>query len=153
LPVVRRVREIVPVESYQSFLNTDFTYADLGFTRRAGTDKLLGTETRDNLETYRVEEVPRATWYYSRIVTWVAADSWLPVRREFYDPAGVLWKVEKWAQVTAIDGVAIPMSVVMEDVRQGGSTEVRVSDVLWDCKIPDDAFDPDRLGTAGNAAL
>src|SRR5688572_18000837 len=30
-PALRRVRKLVPVENYQSFMDTDFTYADLGF--------------------------------------------------------------------------------------------------------------------------
>src|SRR5205814_4580541 len=132
VPAIRRVRELVPVESYQSFLNTDFTYADLGFVPRDGSYKLLGAETRDGTRTTKVETVPRDRWYYSRIVTWVADDSSLPVRREFYDPAGLLWRIETWSEVTRVDGTPIPLRVRMEDVRQGGGTELRVSDVLWD---------------------
>jgi len=153
LPTVRRVREIVPVESYQTFLNTDFTYADMGFVSRRETYRLLGSETRDGTRTYRVQATPRASWYYSRFVTFVAVDSWLPVRREFYDPAGLLWKVETWRDTTAIDGVPIPMRVKMEDVRQGGSTELRVSDVLWDRELPDDLFDPGKLPEAAGSAV
>lgn len=153
LPVVRRAREIVPFESQHSFLNTDFTYADLGFVDGAQTYKLIGTEARDGKKTYRLESRPGERWYSSRTVTWVAADSWLPVRREIYDPSGALWKVETWAQVTEIDGVPLPLRITMDDVRQGSRTELRVSDVLWDRDIPDDMFEPQHLPDTASAAI
>ena len=42
LPALDRVRQIVPVETYQRFFDTDFTYADLGFVSRRGQYRLLG---------------------------------------------------------------------------------------------------------------
>ena len=153
VPAVRRVREISPVESYQAFLNTDFTYSDLGFVSRRERYELLGTESRDGVRAYRVQAVPREQWYYSRIVTWIAADSWLPIRREFNDPAGLIWKVETWGDVTRIDGIPIPLLDRMEEVRQGGSTEIRVSDLLWDRKLPAELFEPKNLPDAASSPL
>jgi hypothetical protein len=148
IPAVRRVRALVPADTYQSFLNTDFTYADLGFVDEDATYKLLGNETRDGTPAVKIEAVPRDQWYYSRSVIWIASDSSLPIRKEFYDPAGLLWKVETWGHVVQIDGTPIPLQVRMEDVRQGGSTELRVSDVLWDRELPDALFEPRNLPQA-----
>ena len=153
VPAVRRVRELARVEAYQAFLNTDFTYADLGFVNPRERYELLGTEQRDGVQTYKVQAVPREQWYYSRIVTWVAADSWLPIRREFHDPAGLLWKVETWGNVVRIDGVPIPLLDKMEDVRQGGSTEMRMSEVLWDRELPPALFDPKNLPEAASSPV
>ena len=153
VPAVRRVRELSRVEAYQAFLNTDFTYADLGFVNPRERYELLGTEQRDGVQTYKVQAVPREQWYYSRIVTWVAADSWLPIRREFHDPAGLLWKVETWGNVVRIDGVPIPLLDKMEDVRQGGSTEMRMSEVLWDRELPPALFDPKNLPEAASSPV
>ncbi len=148
VPAIRRVRELVPVESHESFLSTDFTYADLGFVRRDASYKVLGSETRDGVRTSKIEAVPRDQWYYSRIDTWIASDSSLPIRREFHDPAGLLRKVETWGQVTRVDGTSLPLLVRMEDVRQGGSTDLRVGDVVWDREPPDDLFEPRNLPKA-----
>jgi hypothetical protein len=153
VPAVRRVREISRVEAHQAFMNTDFTYADMGFVNPEERYEVLGTETRDGVQTYKVQAVPREQWYYSRIVTWVAADSWLPVRREFHDPAGLLWKVETWGDVARIDGVPIPLRDKMEEVRQGGSTEIRVSDVLWDRQLPPELFEPKNLPEAAGSSV
>jgi len=148
VPALRRVRQLEPVESRESFLNTDFTFADLGFVRRDATFKVLGTEKEEGTPAVRIEAVPHDHWYYSRIVTTVAEDSALPIRREFFDPAGLLWKVQTWSDVTAINGTPIPLRMRMQDVRQRGSTEIRVSDVLWDRELPDDLFDPHNLPQA-----
>ncbi len=148
IPAVRRVREISRVETHQAFLNSDFTYADLGFVSPREHYELLGSETRDGVRAWKVQAIPLEQWYYSRVVSWVAADTWLPIRREFHDPAGLLWKVETWGDVTRIDGVPIPLRVRMEDVRGKGSTEIRVSDVLWNRELPPELFEPRNLPAA-----
>jgi len=153
LPAVRRVRELVPADAYQAFLDSDFSYADLGFVTQDARYKVVGSETRDGVATTKVEGIPREQWYYSRFVIWIANDTSLPVREEFYDPSGSLWKVETWGQVTRIDGTPVPLNVRMEDTRQGGSTELRVSDVLWDRDLPDDLFDPGKLPEAASSSV
>ena len=145
LPAVRRTRTLVRADAYQAFLNTDFTYADLGFVTQDAVYKIVGNDTRDGIAATKVEGIPREQWYYSRFVIWIANDTSLPVREEFHDPSGSLWKVETWGQVTRIDGMPVPLDVRMEDVRGGGSTELRVSDVVWDRELPDDLFDPRKL--------
>jgi len=153
LPAVRRTRALVRADAYQAFLNTDFTYADLGFVRQDARYKVVGNETRDGVATTKVEGIPREQWYYSRFVVWIANDTSLPVREEFSDPSGSLWKVETWGQVTRIDGTPVPLDVRMEDVRQGGSTELRVSDVLWDRELPDELFGPHKLRDAATSPV
>ncbi len=154
VPAVRRVRTLVPTEAYQSFLNTDFTYAELGFARQDASYKVVGREERDGVATTKVEGIPGDQWYYSRFVIWIADDTALPVREEFYDPARTLWKVETWGQVTRIDGTPVPLLVRMQDVRQGGeTTELHVSDVLWDRQLPDDLFEPRNLAESATAPM
>jgi hypothetical protein len=145
LPAVRRVRKLVPVQRHQSFMNTDFTYADFGFVTPSRSYRLRGTEVVDGRKTWKLEEVPHDQWYYSRILTWVAADDWLPVRREFYDPAGMLWKVEHDLESSVIDGVPTPLDVRVDEIPQGGSSELKVTGVRYDVDVPDDLFEPSHL--------
>jgi hypothetical protein len=86
-PALRRVRALVPVEAYQRFLDTDFTYADLGFVSPQGKYRLLGEEDHKGKRAYTIELVPQDPWYYSRIITWVDMHSMLPLQRDFYDRA------------------------------------------------------------------
>src|SRR5437667_9260141 len=156
IPVVRRVRRILPVESFQAFLGSDFTLADLGFVDLRATYKLLGTEDRSGSRAYKIQEVPlapHAKWYYSRIVTWIAVDSSLPIERDFYDPSNTLWKLERFEKASDVDGVATPFRVRMEDREEGGSTELTIKDIRYDVEVPDALFDPTRLREASQASL
>ncbi len=147
LPTVRRVRKLVPVSAYESFLGTDFTFADLGFVNlRDRKFSLLGEETFNNVPAYKVQEnLAGPVFYYSRIVTWVAKDSKLPLRRDYYDAANQLWKTELYQDSAIINGVPTVLQIRMEDKQQNTSTELRVSEVQYDAGIPDDLFDPQQL--------
>jgi outer membrane lipoprotein-sorting protein len=146
LPSVRRVRKLLEPTRFESFLGTDFTYADLGFVNLSFSRfTLLGVGPYRGKHAYEVQEVPRNRWYYSRIVTWIATDSMLPLERDYYDPTGALWKTEYFENVTVIDGVPTPLRVRMVDNEEGGSTELDVSKVRYDIQIPDALFAPDHL--------
>ena len=87
---LRRVRFLVPVDVHQRFLDRDFTYADLSLVRLQGVYRLLGEEEHAGVRAYKVEErVPQEQAYYSRILTWVAVDSMLPLERQYFDGASV----------------------------------------------------------------
>lgn len=148
LPFLRRVRELVNVDAYQHFLGTDFTYADLGFVRLHPQYRLLGEEEHGGKHTYKIEEnVPKERAYYSRVITWVAKDSMLPVQRDYYDVAGGLWKTETFEEAV-IDGVPTAIRIQMKDLQGKTSTEIRVSDVRYNVEVPDALFDPQTLSTA-----
>lgn len=146
LPYLRRVREMLPVGAFESFLGTDCTVADLGFVDlRHRTFSLLGEEKLGNVQTYKVQEVLKDPRYYSRIVTWVATDGMLPVRRDYYDMGNALWKTELYDDVKTINGVPSPLRIRMEDKQTGNSTELRVRNLHYDVHLPDELFDPLRL--------
>ena len=80
-------------EAYTTFLNSDFTFADLGFVSMGARYTQLGEEKREGLATYKLEGIPRDRWYYSRLLVWAASDTFLPVERQFFDVANGLFKV------------------------------------------------------------
>jgi outer membrane lipoprotein-sorting protein len=145
LPYLRRVREILPLGTFETFLGTDFTTADLGFVDlRHRTFSLLGEEKLGKAQTYKVQEELKDPRYYSRIVTWIATDSMLPLQREYYDVADRLWKLELYEN-KSVEGVPTPVRISMEDKQTGNSTSLRVSNVRYDVQIPDELFDLGRL--------
>jgi hypothetical protein len=156
IPAVRRVRTLLPVEGFRAFLESDFTLADLGFVSLRATYRLLGVESHKGVRAYKIQEVPgasQAKWYYSRIVTWIAADSSLPLERDFYDPSGTLWKVETFEQVTDINGIPTILRLRMEDREEKQSSEINVSEVRYDVDLPDNLFERTNLPRAAAAPL
>jgi hypothetical protein len=80
LPATKRVMEFNPVQGYDSFFGTDFTYQDLGFVALGGGgEKLIGTETHEGKQVYKLEDHPIDSPYYSKVVSYVLTDTMLPV--------------------------------------------------------------------------
>jgi hypothetical protein len=151
VPSVRRVRKLVAAEENESFFNTDFTYADLGFVRRDVAYKLLGKEDRAGVRSYKLESIPEQKWYLSRILTWVSVETSLPVERQFFDPAGALYKIERFQDVQAIDGIPTPLKIRMENIPAKSTTDLVVSSVTYDSKLQPSMLDPDHLREAASS--
>ncbi len=128
-PVDQRVTEIVPVMPDDPLLGSNFTRADLGFVPRGALDLRLVGERQLNLnDTLVVEAKPRDSWYYSRILTWIDTRTWLPVKREYYDRAGRLWKRAEY-QGTVFENTPVLIRITMEDLQSLTRSELVMSHV------------------------
>jgi hypothetical protein len=145
LPATKRVMEFNPVQGYDSFFGTDFTYQDLGFVALGGGgEKLIGTETHEGKQVYKLEDHPIDSPYYSKVVSYVLTDTILPVERDFYDRAGRLFKTERCTVDTA-NGAPTITKIVMNNVNSGGSSELDVTKVITNKQPPAGLFDPQHL--------
>jgi hypothetical protein len=148
VPAIGRVRNVVGPEAFSAFLNSDFTYSDLGFRTLRSTYALKGEETTNGARTYRVEETPVQRWYYARTVTLVAADSFLPVERDFFDPANQPWKVEHFDKVTAVGGVPTPLSTTIDDTQSKSRSSLVVTDLRYGADVPSALLQPEGMPQA-----
>jgi hypothetical protein len=153
VPAIGRVRKLVSPEAYTTFLNSDFTFADLGFVGMGAKYELAGEEKRQGADTYKLEAVPRETWYYARFLTWVAKDTFFPVERDFNDVANNLWKVQRWSNVSTINGVPTALRLSMENVQTQTKSEIVSDAVRYDVDVPDALVDPGQLSTAPASAV
>jgi outer membrane lipoprotein-sorting protein len=153
MPALRRVLELRTVETYEGFFGTEFTYADLGFIALHERYRLVGEEELTGRHAYKVEEqAPQEQSYYSRIITWIATDSMLPLQRDYFDRAGRLWKTELF-EASVIDGAPTPVRILMKDIQRQSSTELNVISVDNNVEIPDDVFKPELLREVVNCPL
>jgi outer membrane lipoprotein-sorting protein len=151
LPALRRVRKLVDRTAFESVLGTDVTYSDMGFfsvTDR--TFEYLGEEKVDGRSVYKLQEVPKDKWLFSRVVSYVDPSTMLPVRREYYDLVGELWKVALRDNSAVVEGIPTPLHYRMEDKQAGGSTDVQVTEVRYNVELPDDLFQPNKLPQAAS---
>jgi uncharacterized protein len=149
LPLLRRVRRIVPVDEFESFLNTEFTYADMGFVNLQNRKvKLLGEEPLNGIATYKLQETPDDQRTFSRIVTWLSKVTQQPLKREYYDVANRLWKVETFDDVAVIHDVPTALHVRIQDVQTGYSSEYHIDRIDYGVSIPKELFDWQQLANA-----
>jgi hypothetical protein len=148
VPMVRRVRKFMGTENHTAFLDSDFTYADLGFLPIDTKDTLAGEEKIAGRDVYKIESAPDAEvkrWYYSKIATWVDKETLLPVQRDFYDPAGQVFKIETFGSVTRVDGIPTPLQITMDTVGAQSKSTLQVTDVTYGSGLSDDLFAPAKL--------
>ena len=153
IPAIGRVREVVSPEAYSAFLNSDYTYSDLGFISLRAKFSPVKQETVNGAKANVIEQVPPSSWYYARIVSSIAADSSLPLDRKFYDPANRLWKDETFAKTAVIDGVPTVMTTTMTDVQAKSSSTLDVQDVKFNVDIPPDLLTPGGLVKAASSPI
>jgi Outer membrane lipoprotein-sorting protein len=153
VPAVRRVRTLVPLGGYEPVLGSDFTYADLGFVRLNDKYAYVGAEKKNGKDAWKVEQVIDNPWYYSKIVSWIDQANMLPIERDYYDPAGQLWKVETFENVATIDGQPVALRVKMQDKTTGGTSVVDVSNLRFGVDLTDGLFRKEGLSAAPSSPV
>jgi outer membrane lipoprotein-sorting protein len=154
LPYLRRVRQVLPVDEFESFLNTEFTYADFGFVEHDGRAlTTLGADTVEGVATVQVQETPKDQRAFTHIVTWIVPATGRPLKRAYYDVGKRLWKVETFEHVADVHGVPTAQRVRMEDVQAGFGSEYQVTHLAYGVPIPAELFDPAHLSQAADSPL
>jgi hypothetical protein len=142
LPFIRRIREIDADMRGESFLGTDFNYEDLGFEEiEFHQHTLRGEEEVVGRGCYRVESVPAHSWWYGRIVRCIDRKDYLPRRTEYYDPAGMLYKIRTLDRVETIAGHPTPTELTMEVVPARTSSRIILKDVEYDTGLASELFE------------
>lgn len=150
LPMVRRVRKLVGAENQSPFLNSDFTFAHLGFLPDT-QDTLVGEEMVAGRDAYKVQSVPdpqAQQWHYSKVVTWIDKQTLLPVQRDFYTPAGEVFRIQTFGGATRVDGIPTILETTMESVSARTRSTLTTTDIVYKHEFPDDLFTPSSMPTA-----
>ncbi|NIA18664.1 MAG: outer membrane lipoprotein-sorting protein [Simkaniaceae bacterium] len=142
LPALKKVKRISSDSKSDYFMGSDFTYDDLGDRHPLeDTHTLLREETIDGKETYVVESIPKDEEYmYSRTLTWVVKDSWIGLKKEFYDEDEDLLKILTVHDQVESDGIIILTNVKMTNVQRDQSTVMAFSNVKVNSGLADNTF-------------
>jgi hypothetical protein len=133
LPELGKPRQLNPATRGEAFMGSDFTYEDLGAPARDDrTHEIIDQPYLYGEPAYQVESTPRAHDLYSRIVTWVSRRTFLPLRVEYYDRNGELLKAGRFRDVRLVNGIPMPFTLEMENVRTGHRTAVTVVHAAFD---------------------
>jgi outer membrane lipoprotein-sorting protein len=151
---LRRIRKLQYGLRSESFLGTDLSHEDLGFVSpRDRYYEFLRTEKYRDKDAYVIREVPADPSMYSRVEMWINAESYLPMKREYYDRAGLLWKVADYDDAVVIDGLPTIPRLVVKDKQAGGGTEMKLENIRYGISIPDAMLSPDGLPGAAESPL
>ncbi len=142
LPALKKVKRISSDSKGDYFMGSDFTYDDLGDRHPMDdTHTILREEVVNGEETIVIESVPKDEEYmYSRTVTWVIKDTWIGLKKEFYDEDDELLKILTVEGQKSFGDVIILTKVKMNNVQRNQFTIMEFSDVQIDTGIPNNKF-------------
>jgi len=153
IPRVERTMRIPPSMMLQSWMGSDFTNDDLVRESSQLDDydhRLLRTEPaftglagEPPRRAYVVEYVPHddAPVVWGRIVTWIDAERWAPLRQAFFDEDDVKLRVMEFGDLREVDGRLVPHLWVMTPLdKEGHETRIRIHEIEFDAAFDDAIF-------------
>ena len=149
IPAVDLIRRIAAEDKYSSFVGSDFSYEDVsGRDPSEDSHNVVGDERLDGRGVFVIESIPRTPASFTRRVSWIDKQSFLPLKIEYYDVQDQLQRVFTANVIEDISAGAgdkrriyrTIMKRSMENVRTGHRTEVIVMSVNYDLGLRDDDF-------------
>ena len=149
LPAMKKVRRLVASNKKDSFVGTDFSYADvIGHKVEDWNHKLVREEKVDGRECYVIESRPKHQEVadnsgYSRRIGWIDKESFVAIRGEIYDLTGELLKrtaAEDVQRVDATHNRFQPMKLTAENVQTGHKTVIEFSHFRANVGVADEVF-------------
>ncbi|MBP6749362.1 MAG: outer membrane lipoprotein-sorting protein [Xanthomonadaceae bacterium] len=149
LPATKKARRLAANNKRSSFIGTDLSYGDIvGHRPEDWTHALQPEATIAGKAVYVVESKPASAKIggdsgYSKRVSWIAKDSFVALKVDFYDAAGRLLKTLENADVRQIDGAPgkwQAMSVKVRNHQTGHTTLVKFESFKANTGLGDEFF-------------
>jgi hypothetical protein len=143
------IRRIAADDSRSSFVGSDFTYEDVsGREVTADEHELLREEDLEGRPCFVIESTPRDAAEYTRRVSWIDETTFLPLKEEYYDVQGDLYRVFTAAgieEITIGEGPGAtsyptPMRRTMANLKTGHRTEVTFEAITYNVGLSDGDF-------------
>jgi len=142
IPAISMVRRIAAKDKYSSFVGSDFTYEDVsGRNIEDDTHSITKEEKYNGKDCYVVKSTPKAAdMEYSYKLSWVDKGNYLPLKEEYYDKRGELYKVFTADEIKDIKGFPTITKRTMKNLQSSHMTEVSYIKVDYNIGIEDSLF-------------
>lgn len=140
LPRLKRVRKLAKTERGKAFMDTDFSFADLGNTS-ANDDKVkrLPDAKVEGRDTYVLTGPAEEDSPYSEITVWVDKETYVPMKAEYKDKDGKPYKAYRTLKLKKFKDRVLAAESEMQNVQTGSKTKVEILK-LEESKLTDEAF-------------
>jgi len=146
VPRINRVIKIPPSMMLQSWMGSGFTNDDLVRESSIIEDyehTLLGEEETAEGKTYKIELIPKpnAPIAWGRLVYWVRATDYLPLRVEFFNERGSRVRTILYGNIRAVGKRTIPTRMeLLEDKWPDRKTIMNLNNLVFDQPISASVF-------------
>jgi outer membrane lipoprotein-sorting protein len=141
-PELKRSRRIAGSNRSESFMGTDFSYADIdGRDLRQSASVLLGDEKVGKFDCWHVSVTPKnADAVYAKIDLWVRKDNYIPLKEVMFDKHNAPVKTFVAREIQRHAGRWFITGSRMTDSNTGRSTEITLDKVERRDDIPLESF-------------
>jgi len=142
LPEIKRARRISGNLRANSFMGTDFSFADMDRRDlREGKATLKADEDIGKFPCFRLDVVPqRSDSPYSHFEAWVRKDNYVTLKMELYDRANVRLKTFNTLEVRRVEGHWYVTKSQMVDNVHLHSTQLVIESIAPRADIADEEF-------------
>lgn len=146
LPGLDLVKRISAGDKRTSFVGAHYFYEDVS-GRRPSDDTHELVETSDSF--YILSHTPKdpGSVEFSSYATWIDRQTFLPMKIEYTNPAGDIYRRVEVFDVAEIDGYPTVTKSRVSDLLTGGKTDMQFRYIKYDVNIPDSVFTERSLRT------
>jgi len=139
LPKLKRVRRVARTQRGQSFMDTDFNYADLG---GIGTEdrsaKRLADEKVDGRDAFVLTSTVGPDSPYGQVTAYIDKETYVPLKVQYKDREGKPFKAYRTVKLRKFKDRTLAAEAVMESLQSGSKTTLELVQVD-ESKLGDDA--------------
>ncbi|MDA8240648.1 MAG: outer membrane lipoprotein-sorting protein [Nitrospiraceae bacterium] len=142
VPALNMVRRIAARDKYSSFVGSDFTYEDVsGRDLAEDTHAMVREDKYNGKECYIVKSTPKAAdMEYSYKLSWIDKTDFLPLKEEYYDKRGELYKVFTADEIKTVKGFPTVIKRTMKNLQSRHMTQVTYLKTDYNIGIEDSLF-------------
>ncbi|RJQ52408.1 MAG: outer membrane lipoprotein-sorting protein [Nitrospiraceae bacterium] len=142
VPAINMVRRIAAQDKSSSFVGSDFTYEDVsGRDIEDDNHTITKEEKLDAKDCYVIKSAPKAQDVdYSYKLSWIDKGSFLPLKEEYYDKKGELYRVFSADEIKDVKGFPTITKRTMKNLLSGHRTEVTYTKADYSIGIEDSLF-------------
>ncbi len=141
VPAIKLVKRIASDDKRSSFVGSDFTYEDVSGREVADeSHTLVGEEIFEGRPVYRIESKPVKAIDYSRRVSLIDKERWLPLSEEYFDLRNRPSRVFNAVKVEQVADVWTITARTMKNLETGYRTEVVYNEIAYNIGLEADIF-------------
>jgi hypothetical protein len=142
VPAISMVRRIAAQDKRSSFVGSDFTYEDVsGRDIEDDTHVIAKEEKLGTRDCYVIKSTPKAADVdYSHKLSWIDKVTSLPIKEEYYDRRGELYKTFTADEITDVKGFPTVTKRTMKNLQSGHTTGVTYIKTDYNLGIEDGLF-------------
>ena len=142
VPAINMVRRIAAQDKRSSFVGSDFTYEDIsGRNLEDDTHAVVKEEKIGTQDCTVIKSAPKAAeMEYSYKLSWIDKATLLPLKEEYYDKKGELYRVFSADEIKDIKGHPTIVKRSMKNLLSGHATEVSFLKADYNVGIEDSLF-------------